>query len=323
MMAELLSSRLVVFSALAFATLAIASVIRLLALRGRTDEYASGRRGSLLTWWAVAVVVVLTAASGRAFAAVVFAVLSIASQIEFSRLVLRPTPTTDDRAGLPATDRSLIATAGGLAAIHYACIAADWQPAFHLVIPVGAALVLSTTLVLTGQTTSFLSKFAGTYLGLILTAYFLSYAVVLVDFNTASDGSQAGLWFMFLVAVTELDDIAQALVGRRLGKRRLSPIVSPNKTWEGFAGGLTMSILSAIVLGPWLTSLTIAQCLAAGVLISVMGLLGDLNISACKRDAGVKDCGRCLPGHGGLLDRLDSLTFTAPAFYLFALACTR
>ena len=139
---------------------------------------------------------------------------------------------------------------------------------------------------------------------------------------------------MFVLILTETNDIAQALTGRRFGhrkKHRLAPVLSPNKTWEGFLGGGLITLAVAVPLAHWLTPLPAWELrggplgahipglgsICAALLITIVGLVGDLNMSALKRDAGVKDSSQLLPGMGGMLDRIDSLTFTAPAFYYF------
>jgi phosphatidate cytidylyltransferase len=124
-------------------------------------------------------------------------------------------------------------------------------------------------------------------------------------------------WFLFLMRLTEFDDIAQALVGRSIGRRKIAPVVSPHKTWAGFVGGVLLTSLLAGLLGRWLTPWQPTVAMLAGLLISLAGFLGDLNISGIKRDRGVKDSSNLLPGQGGVLDRIDSLTFAAPAFYGF------
>jgi phosphatidate cytidylyltransferase len=121
-----------------------------------------------------------------------------------------------------------------------------------------------------------------------------------------------------LFLVTWAADTGAYYAGTSLGRHKLAPAISPNKTVEGFAGGLAAAILSAFLAQAWfLPSLTGADCVALGFLLTIAGLLGDLAESAMKRGAGVKDSGSLIPGHGGILDRLDSLLFTAPAFYYY------
>lgn len=112
-------------------------------------------------------------------------------------------------------------------------------------------------------------------------------------------------------------------MGQIFGKHKISPTVSPNKTVEGFLGGLGTTVFLATLLGPAMTMFDYPRTAIAGLIIGVTGLLGDLNISALKRDLGVKDAGATLPGHGGVLDRIDSLIFTAPVFFHFVRFCYR
>ena len=105
--------------------------------------------------------------------------------------------------------------------------------------------------------------------------------------------------------------------GKLTGRHKVIPKVSPNKTWEGFWGGLTTTTVLAALLAPQLTPLSLTESVCAGLLIGCGGFIGDVTISALKRDIGVKDSGSLLPGHGGILDRIDSLTFTAPLLFHF------
>jgi len=120
---------------------------------------------------------------------------------------------------------------------------------------------------------------------------------------------------LYLVTLTELNDVAQFLWGKSLGRHKVVPTVSPNKTWEGLLGGVATTTLLAWLLGPVLTPMDRAQSLLAGLIVGVGGFFGDINLSALKRDLGIKDTGTLLPGHGGILDRVDSLTYTAPLFF--------
>jgi phosphatidate cytidylyltransferase len=120
---------------------------------------------------------------------------------------------------------------------------------------------------------------------------------------------------LYLVFLTQFNDVAQFLWGKALGRHKVVPQVSPNKTLEGLLGGLATTIVLAVVLAPWLTPLLVREAVAAGVIIGLGGFIGDVVISALKRDLGIKDSGSLLPGHGGILDRIDSLTYTAPLFF--------
>ncbi len=126
------------------------------------------------------------------------------------------------------------------------------------------------------------------------------------------------LLIFFVVIVTWAGDTGAYLVGKSMGRHALAPIVSPKKTYEGLAGGLGLACLLAVVARAWfLPGLSLIDCLALGVILTLTGLIGDLAESAMKRSAGFKDSGALIPGHGGMLDRLDSLLFTGPAFYYY------
>ncbi|KFZ98722.1 cytidylyltransferase family protein [Shigella flexneri] len=99
------------------------------------------------------------------------------------------------------------------------------------------------------------------------------------------------------------------------------PKVSPGKTLEGLLGGVITTMIASLIIGPLLTPLNTLQALLAGLLIGISGFCGDVVMSAIKRDIGVKDSGKLLLGHGGLLDRIDSLIFTAPVFFYFIRYC--
>jgi phosphatidate cytidylyltransferase len=124
-----------------------------------------------------------------------------------------------------------------------------------------------------------------------------------------------GAWLvLFTLLVTSAVDTGAYLVGKGIGKHKLAPEVSPGKTWEGSIGGFAAGVAVAAPLG-LLLNLPLAFALAAGVLIGLVSQLGDLSKSAIKREIGIKDFGTLIPGHGGVLDRFDSLLFTAPAVY--------
>jgi phosphatidate cytidylyltransferase len=122
---------------------------------------------------------------------------------------------------------------------------------------------------------------------------------------------------LFVVLLTELNDVAQYVFGRTLGRRKIIESVSPKKTAEGLVGGALTTTALSVALAPYLTPLTRGDSVAVGLMIGFGGFLGDVTISAVKRDIGVKDSGTLIPGHGGILDRIDSLLFTGPLFFHF------
>lgn len=193
---------------------------------------------------------------------------------------------------------------------------------FMVFIPVWCVLILGMLMVLRGQTEGFL-RAIGTYSwGLLITVFALSHTAMLLAAGDAwnpvaqGGGGGAGL-LLFLVGLTQFNDVAQFTWGKMLGKTRIAPTVSPGKTVEGFLGGVVTTALVAALVGPYLTIMPWEWSLAAGAVIALAGFIGDVTISALKRDLGVKDSGGLIPGHGGILDRVDSLTYSAPVFLHF------
>lgn len=124
-----------------------------------------------------------------------------------------------------------------------------------------------------------------------------------------------------VVGLTAASDIGQYGFGRPFGRHKLAPTISPGKSWEGLAGGLvTVLVLAASVTAPFVESLEVPSALVLGAVVVVAGTLGDLSESLVKRDLGVKDLGRIVPGHGGIMDRVDALIFALPAAHLTLLA---
>jgi phosphatidate cytidylyltransferase len=162
-----------------------------------------------------------------------------------------------------------------------------------------------------------IATMAVTLFGLIYVAW-LGNFVTRIHFALA-DGR---IFVMFLIVVTKFTDIGAYLVGSTLGRHKLIPRISPNKTWEGTIGGVGLAIGSAVLCQRWLVELadsgmTAGHAVALGALLGVAAIIGDLAESLIKREAGVKDSSAILPGHGGALDLIDSLLFTAPLLYVY------
>ena len=119
------------------------------------------------------------------------------------------------------------------------------------------------------------------------------------------------------ILITALDDIGAFFIGSAFGKHKMAPSISPAKSWEGFAGGLLASLAGGVLFGFLLDDLTIIEGVGMAGISSLVAPVGDLVESMAKREIGIKDSGRLLPGHGGLLDRLDAILFCAPAAYLY------
>jgi phosphatidate cytidylyltransferase len=131
------------------------------------------------------------------------------------------------------------------------------------------------------------------------------------------DFPPTGAWVLLTMVLAWGSDTAAYFVGRRFGKTKLAPRISPKKTLEGSAGGLAAAVVGAVIMSLFLPNLGAADAVALGIIGGAAGQAGDLLMSVLKRSSGVKDSGGILPGHGGILDRVDALAFTAPATWAY------
>jgi phosphatidate cytidylyltransferase len=179
-------------------------------------------------------------------------------------------------------------------------------------------LFIALMAVLFGETKGMLVSVAVLYWGFVLSVNCLSFIAYLNTLPPSTLSPIGGMALvLYLVVLTQLNDVAQYCWGKFLGSKKIIPHVSPNKTISGFLGGIVTTALLSLLLGNFLISLTMIQTLVAGVLIAVSGFLGDILISGIKRDLGIKDFSRLIPAHGGMLDRIDSLILSAPLFFYF------
>ena len=303
-----------------FAALIVGSVIRLVSLRSVRTAKARSRRESLMTWWILALLLAAAALTG---ALGVCILLGLASWMGFSEY--RSLEARDD------ADRFAANLLRGMIPVVYLAIYLGWGLTALTLLPVSAVMMVATSDVVHGVTRGYVRSIGTQVFGAVVVIGGLGHAGEMVAGPVGENevGGPAG-WFIFLVVLTELNDISQALVGRRIGAHHITPEVSPNKTTEGLLGGVLVTVAAALILAPVLTPLTTVAApswtaltwlaplvwpLLAGLVIALAGFLGDLNMSAIKRDAGVKDSSGALPGMGGVLDRIDSLTLTAPVLY--------
>jgi phosphatidate cytidylyltransferase len=259
------------------------------------------------SWWVIVSLFSLALVVHPLMALGFFAFVSFLAFREYLSLI----PTRN-------ADRRVILLAYLGIAIQYCWIGVNWYVMFLIFIPIYMFLLLPMRMVLMGETQGFLRAIGTLHWGLMLTVFCLghmAYLLMLPGENNPIAGS-AGL-LLFLVLLTECNDIAQYIWGKCFGVEKVLPTVSPGKTWAGLIGGVITTMGLAFLLAPWLTPFDHLHSLLVGLLIGLAGFIGDVTVSALKRDLGVKDSGQLIPGHGGILDRLDSLTYTAPLFFHF------
>lgn len=290
------------------ALLALATAAALVLRRRQPSPANENLWLRVRTWWQMVAVFAAALLMGGVWSLLFFALLSFLALKEYFSLI----PTR-------RADRRVLFWAYLAIPLQFLWVSWEWYGMFLAFIPVFCFLLLPLRMLSIGDTEGYL-KAAGTIQwGLMTTVFCLSHAAFLLILRLPDDPSRLvgpGL-VLFLVVLTELNDIAQYLWGRSLGRTPIAPRVSPGKTRAGFVGGVGTTVLAGGLLGPLLTPMALPASLLAGAIIGLGGFVGDLNISALKRDLGIKDSGTLLPGHGGILDRVDSLTYTAPLFFHF------
>jgi phosphatidate cytidylyltransferase len=289
-----------VYALLLFSSL----LVRILSYRSGKDYQELGSR--INSWWVMVVIFSVAIAVSPTISIIFLAFISFLAFKEFLSMI----PTR-------RADRRVIFWAFIAIPVQFYWVAVGWYGLFIIFIPVYMFLLIPARMVLAGETEGFL-KAAGTlHWGLMTTVFSLSHAAYLLALPSETNrAGGAGLLF-FLVFLTQFNDVAQYTWGKLFGKHPVVPKVSPKKTQQGLAGGVLTTLLASWAIAPYLTPLNHQEALLAGLLIGLGGFLGDVVISAIKRDIGVKDSGSLIPGHGGIMDRVDSLTFTAPLFFHF------
>lgn len=256
------------------------------------------------SWWGMIGLVVLVLLLGQKATTIFFAFLSFLALKEFYSI----TP-------LRTVDRRLVFWAYLAIPIQYYFAYIQWYGMFIIFIPVYMFLFLPVRSVMIGETEGVTKSNAIIQWSLMLAVFSLSHLAYLTTLGRVHPNAGFMGLVLFLLFSTQINDVSQYMTGKLWGKRKIIPKVSPNKTWAGFIGGLVITTLSSMILAPYLTQLTLKQGLVIGVIIGISGFFGDVVLSSLKRDIGIKDSGYLIPGHGGILDRIDSLMYTAPLFF--------
>ncbi|CAL7901600.1 phosphatidate cytidylyltransferase [Fusobacterium necrophorum] len=191
----------------------------------------------------------------------------------------------------------------------------QWYDLFIIFVPVYVFFLVAIVLTLQQKVEGILKTSATIFWGVMICVYGLGHISYLYNFSIPQVDAVGRELILYVLLLTEGNDIFQYIWGKSLGKRKIIPLVSPNKTWEGFLGGVFSTIFLAIMLGIHFFNFPIHYLFLFGLEISIFGFLGDVSISAVKRDLGIKDTSHLIPGHGGILDRLDSLIFVSLLFF--------
>lgn len=285
--------------------LSIASLIgQRLANKYKYSEVVNNLNQRINAWWAMVAVLVVCFIFGKTATLILYAMLSFFALREF--MTLTPTERSDYWA--------LVLCFYVAIPVQYILIATDWYGMFVICLPVYGFIILPTIQALSGDTERFFERTAKIQWGMMLTIYCLSYAPALLLLTNMEYEGQGLMLLLYLLVVVQLSDVFQYIVGKLIGKRPIAPTVSPNKTIEGFIGGSIMAIAVGTSLW-WITPFSVGYAALFSFLIVICGFFGGLSLSAVKRSLGAKDWGRMISGHGGVMDRIDSVLFAAPVFF--------
>ncbi|WP_109860681.1 phosphatidate cytidylyltransferase [Aggregatibacter aphrophilus] len=255
-------------------------------------------------WWVMILIIFAAAALGFYGVIGLFFVISFMALREFlSLLYIR----RGDHLALAACFYVILP-------IQYILVAIDWFSMFTIFIPVYGFLFLPILSALLGDTAHFLDRSTKVQWALMISVFCISHIPAILTLDIEGFEDKKLLLMIFLILVVQSSDVLQYVWGKLFGKHKIALKLSPSKTVEGFVGG----VVSASVLGGllyWLTPFNPVQAVLMSLLICLMGFLGGLVMSAMKRSMGVKDWGNMISGHGGMLDRMDSLCFAAPIFF--------
>jgi len=272
--------------------------------RGAAQATVKNLNARIRAWWIMVLVFGLALASGGIGSVILF---GLASFLAF-RVVITLTPTK------MSDHRSLFWAFFVITPLQYYLVAVRWYGLFVVLIPVYAFLFIPLRSVMGGDCDRFLERTAKIHWALMVCVYCVSHAPAILSLEIPGYEGQNGKLLFYFVLVVQMSDVLQYVWGKTIGRHPIAPQVSPNKTWEGFVGG----ILSATLLGAalwWATPFSPWQAAGMSLAITLMGFGGGLVMSAIKRDRGVKDYGSLIEGHGGVMDRIDSICFAAPVFY--------
>jgi phosphatidate cytidylyltransferase len=288
--------------------LVLASVIGVVLRRAAKSDAARATIDNLnartRAWWKMCAIFALTLLIGRVGSLVLFGLLSLLALREYITLV--PTRRGDHR--------TLLWSFFIITPLQYYLVGIKWYGFFAIMIPVFAFVFVPTRIAMSGDTEHFLERAAKIQFGLMICAFCLSHAPALLILDIPGFAGRNAQLLLYLVLVDQMSDVLQYVWGKLAGKHKIAPSVSPNKTWEGFLGGVATATLLGAALW-WATPFAPLQAAGMSLVITLLGFAGGLVMSAIKRDAGVKDFGAVIEGHGGILDRIDSLCFAAPIFF--------
>lgn len=278
--------------------------IRLKNRKGNTATIVN-LNARIYAWWLMSIVLLLAFFFGKFGTIVLFYLISFAALREFMTLVYRRR----------ADYYSMLCCFYLLLPIQYYFVFSEWYGMFSIFIPVYGFLFLPIVASLSGETSLFLERTAKTQWAAIICIFCLSHVPALLFLQLEGINPNSNIILLiFLITIVQASDVLQYIWGKLIGGAKIMPALSPSKTISGTVGGIGSAVILAMLLSP-LTPFSLWQAAIIGCAVCIMGFLGGLVMSAIKRDHGIKDWSNLLQGHGGMLDRVDSICFAAPIYF--------
>ena len=282
----------------------IGEVLRLRLSHDGQNPVIENLNARINAWWVMVILLAIAFIAGKPGVVLLFALSSFAALREFLTL------TTHNR----ADHWSLVACFFVVLPLQFYFVLTDWYGMYAVFVPVYVFLLLPVLSALRGSTKDFLVRVSETQWALMICVYCVSHVPALLYLQIPGFEGRNVILIAYLIFVVQLSDVLQYVWGKLIGRTKVAPNLSPSKTWEGLVGGA----LSATAIGTalyWMTPFSPWQAAGLCLTLTMMGFFGGLVMSAIKRDRGVKDWGHLIAGHGGFIDRLDSVIFAAPIFF--------
>ncbi|NDL12793.1 phosphatidate cytidylyltransferase [Photorhabdus sp. HUG-39] len=307
-MMTMLNNKLLLLLGGMFVPLIIASIVGAILSskysRDNSNATIDNLNARIRGWWGMCIICVLSVIIGPIGSVLLFASMSFFALREF--FTLTPTRRSDHEAMFWCFFIFM--------PLQYVAVGIEWYGVFSIFIPVYVFLFLPARIALAGDTTNFLERTAKIQWGMLVAVFCISHAPALLMLDIPGYEGENVELLLFLMIVVQMSDVLQYVFGKLFGKHPIVPKLSPNKTVEGFVGGILVSVLLGMSLY-WVTPFSPWEAGLMSLAITLMGFIGGLCMSAIKRDSGIKDFGEMIEGHGGMLDRIDSLCFAAPVFF--------
>jgi phosphatidate cytidylyltransferase len=279
-------------------------VLKFTVARGTPHTVIDNLNARIHAWWVMVAVIGVALLGGKTGVVALFAFISFMALREY--VTVAPTRRGDHS--------TLVLVFFVALPFQYLLVWIEWYGLYSIFIPVYAFLLLPALAAFSADTKSYLQRTASIQWGLIICVFCISHVPALLTLDIPGYEGRNAFLVVYLILVVQASDVLQYVWGKLAGRRKIAPLVSPSKTVEGFVGG----VASAVGLGTalwWITPFSPPQAAAISLAITLMGFFGGLVMSAIKRDRGVKDWGTMIEGHGGMLDRIDSVCFSAPVFF--------